>query len=92
MPGDARQHPVEHDQVGRALGDGHFGLVAAMHDIDGIAFRLEVVAKEERERLFILDDQDLGSVGSRRSSRAPAYPADRFSGTGVELVVSPFGR
>ena len=53
-PGDARQHPVEHDQVGGAFGNGHLRLVAAMHDVDGIAFRLEIVAEHEGERLLVL--------------------------------------
>ncbi len=73
--GDARQHPVEHDQIGRALGDGHFGLIAAMDDIDFIAFCFEVIAQEERERLFVLDNQDFGSGADRvHRGYAPIVP------------------
>jgi hypothetical protein len=43
-PGEAWQHPIEHDQVWRDLGDSHFSLVAAMHDVDGVALGFEIVA------------------------------------------------
>jgi hypothetical protein len=32
-----------------------------MDDVDGVAFSLKIVAKEESQRLLILDHQNLGS-------------------------------
>ena len=34
------------------------GLVAARHGIDLVALRFEIVAQQQRQRLFVLDDQD----------------------------------
>src|SRR5262245_18738342 len=47
-PGEARQHPIEYDEVRRALRDGNFSLVATMHDVDGVALGLEVIAEQKR--------------------------------------------
>ena len=46
-PGQARQHPVEHDQVGNALLQSCIGLVAASH-------RFDVVAEDEARPRRIL--------------------------------------
>ena len=35
---------VEDDQIGRALGDGNFRLIAAVNYIDGVTFGLKIVA------------------------------------------------
>ena len=55
---DARQHPVEDDEVGRVLGEPQLGLVAARHVLDHIAFGLEVIAQEQRQIGFVLDDEN----------------------------------
>ena len=63
---DARQHPVEDHEVGRIFGEAQLGLVAALDILDRIAFRLEVVAQQQRQIRFVLDDQDTGDgTGSR---------------------------
>ena len=84
--GQARQHPVEQDQVGRLLGS-LIGLVAARRALDRVAFRFEIVAQQHGQRLFVLDDQDprafiLSSSLDHRQSLQPGW----------KLVVSPFGR
>ena len=43
-PRQARQHPVEHDQVGNALLQSGVGIVAASHRLNVVAFGIEVVA------------------------------------------------
>ena len=55
---DARQHPVEDHEVGRILGQPQLGLVAALDILDHIAFRLEIVAEQQRQIRFVLDDQN----------------------------------
>jgi hypothetical protein len=42
-----REEEIEHDEIGRVLGDGNFRLVAAMDDIDSVAFGLEIVPEEK---------------------------------------------
>ena len=61
QPGDARQHPIQNNEIGRALGNGNLCLVATMDDIDCIAFRFQVVAQEKGQWLLVLDNQDLRS-------------------------------
>src|SRR5262245_15125747 len=88
-PGEARQHPVENDQVGRAFRNRNLGFIAAVDDIDGIAFSFEVVAEEKRQRLFVLNDQDLGSWahGVHLEHGLPRRPLqrDRRRARGVAL-------
>ena len=58
------------------------GLVAAGDGLDVVALRLEIVAKQQRQRLFVLDDQD--ACAHRAASTVSAALAN--------AVVSPFGR
>ena len=83
--GQARQHPVEHHQIGRALLQPRVGLVAARDGLDLVAFRFEVVAQQQRQRLFVLDDQD--ACAHRLASLQLMRRQARRT-----LVVSPFGR
>ena len=53
----AGQHPVENDEIGRVLGEPQLGLVAALDALDDVAFRFEIVAEQQREIGFILDDE-----------------------------------
>ncbi len=58
---DARQHPVENDEIGRVFGQAQLGLVAALHALDDVALRLEIVGQQHREIGFVLDHQDARS-------------------------------
>lgn len=57
--GQARQHPIQDDKIRRVLADGHFRFVAANGDCDAKAFGFEIVLKQRRQRLFVLDNQHL---------------------------------
>jgi hypothetical protein len=46
---DAGKHPVEDDEVERALGQAKLGLVAPLHALDDVALRLEIVGEQNRE-------------------------------------------
>ena len=59
--GQAGQHPVEHDEIGRGLPQPRVGLVAAGDGVDLVAFGFEIVAQQRGQRLLVLDDQDVGS-------------------------------
>ena len=61
------------------------GVVAARDGLDLVAFRFEIVAQQQRQRLLVLDDQDACA------HQAPLLAAQRLSRPG-KLVVSPFGR
>ena len=85
--GQARQHPVEHHQVGAALLQPSIGLVAARGGLNLVALGLEIVAEQHGERLFVLHDQDArvhGFVPWRIRYLSPARSA-------AMVVVSPFG-
>ena len=88
--GQARQHPVDHREIGRALLELEIGLVAAHRGFDGIALRLEIVAEQQRERLLVLDDQNSRRHSALETARG-AIGHNR-KGTRVVLVLSPFGR
>ena len=59
------------------------GVVAAGDGLDLVALGLEIVAKQQRQRLLVLDDQD-ACAHRRRSVQLTAALA--------KAVVSPFGR
>ena len=67
---------MEHDQIGRALGYGNLGLIATMHDVNGVALGLEVVAEQKRQGLFVLDHENFGLSGSwpKRSASSARRP------------------
>ncbi len=72
---------------------GNFGLVATMHDIDGVTFGLEIVAEEFAQRLFVLHHHDLGSnhrpVLQLQSARADVDVSSSFgrlSGSCVPVI------
>ena len=69
---DAGQHPVENDEIGRVLGEPQFGFVAAPDTLDDIALRFEIVAEQQREIGFVLDDED---ARRRHPVCADALPA-----------------
>ena len=68
----AGQHPVENDEIGRVLGEPQFGFVAAPDTLDDIALRFEIVAEQQREIGFVLDDED---ARRRHPVCADALPA-----------------
>ena len=72
--GNRRHHPVEHQQVGRVLLQPDFGLVAARHDLDLVAFGFEIVAKQHAERLLVLDHHDFRRDHCSLLSSASRYP------------------
>ena len=81
-PGQAWQHPVQHNEIGRLFPQPGVGFVAARNSFDVVAFRLKIVAKQQRERFFVFDDQN-----------ARAHPALRHDACMLaNAVVSPFGR
>ncbi len=55
--GDAGQHPVEDDEIGRRFGDQRLRFVAAFGALDDIAFRLEIIGQQQRQRLLVLHHQ-----------------------------------
>ena len=69
-PGDLRQHPAEHDDVGQALGNQGQGLLAVGGDGDLVAFLVEIVLQQGREGVFVLDHQDMGrQIATPRAAR-----------------------
>ena len=78
----ARQHPVEHDEVGRVLLDEQQRLVAGLGAGDREALGLEVVGEHLALRRLVLDDEDLGLC---RSAHETALPP-------MKEVRSPLGR
>ncbi len=56
--GQARQHPVEHDQVGNAFLQPGIGIVAAADGFDVVAFGIEVVAQQRGQRFLVFDHQN----------------------------------
>ena len=56
--GDARQHPVENDEIRRSLRDAQFRFVASIHMLNHEALRFHVVDEEQGERQFVLHDED----------------------------------
>src|SRR5215216_2589656 len=64
----AGQHPVEQNEIGHALGEFQLRFVAARGSLHRVAFRLEVVAKQQRERLLVFHDQDAGSAGRAQAA------------------------
>ena len=83
-PGDRRQHPIEHDEVGQSLVDHHQGFLAVGAHSDAIALLLEVVAKQGGERVFILDDQYIGDEASLRIGQRALRPKP-VAGAPVEV-------
>ncbi len=79
--GDAGQHPVEDDEVGRRLEQPQFGLVAALDALDGEALRLEIVGEQQAQRVLVLDDEDARRGAGRRAfaRRLTAVMAPRSS-------------
>ena len=55
---DARQHQVEHDQVGRLAGRGLDRGPAVVHDRDAVALADEVALDDLGHDRLVVDDQD----------------------------------
>ena len=95
---DAGQHPVEDHEVGRILRQPQLGLVAALHVLDHIAFRLEIVAEQQRQIRFVLDDQNArrGRGPGTDDVLARLVHLDRPSRVGLDVrplpAVRPLGR
>jgi hypothetical protein len=81
--GNARQHPVEDDEIGHIFADARFRVVAAVDDIHVETFAFEIVAQQEIERLLVLDNHDARFHGSRPQLGRLIL---------AMLVVSSFGR
>lgn len=87
--GGARQHPVEDDEVGGALGELELGFVTPFHALDDITLRLEVVGEQQSEISLILDHEDTqrrgavwagdcdANVRRRRAQRQRKHEASR---------------
>ena len=87
--GQARQHPVEHDQVGHPLLQPGVGVVAAADGFDIIAFGIEVVAQQRGQRFLVFHHQNA------RAHIAVSPPVVSLSVPGTvvaKVVMSPFGR
>ena len=90
--GEAGQHPVEQDEIGRMVAQMQFSVVAARHAVDLEALGLEIVAQQQGERLLVLDDQDAcRHCVSLSLNRPPVQPLAAGRSTRM-LVVSSFGR
>src|SRR3954452_22106536 len=68
--GDAGQHPVQQDEVGRALFQPDFRLVAAGDGFDQKTLLFEVVAEEERQGLLVLHNEDADAHSAVSAARA----------------------
>ena len=56
--GDARQHPVEQQQVRHALLEADVGFVATGDHFHVVAFGLKVVAEQGAQRFLVFDNHD----------------------------------
>jgi hypothetical protein len=65
-PRNLGQHPVEQDEIGADLVGEKQGLFAVARQRNAIAFLLEIVFEQKRQRFLVLDDQN---VRNHRSSR-----------------------
>ena len=68
----ARQADVQDHQVEVLLGGGQHGVLAALGDVDGMAFGLEDAGQARSERGVVLDDEQShrgSKSGIRRASR-----------------------
>ena len=75
------------------LGDAQFRLVATLDAIDDIAFGLQIVGEQKRERLLVLDNEDMRRTGLRRVARRGGFRfAHRRLAHRLTMEVSPFGR
>ena len=77
--GEARQHPVQHHEIGNAFLQPRIGIVAAHHDFDVIAFGVEVVTQQRRQRFLVFDYKNacvhlLLSITSRERRRRRSGP------------------
>ncbi len=59
-PGEPRQHPVEDHEIGGTLLEQQIRLITARDRLDLVSFRFEVVAQQQRERLLVFHNQDVG--------------------------------
>jgi hypothetical protein len=82
----AGQHPIENDEVERALGEEEFGFVAPFYALNEIALRLEIVSEQQRQIRFVLNDENAGRGGGLGASNLlarlvhtspPAAPGSR---------------
>ena len=80
VPGQARQHQVEQDEVGAVAVELLEGGRAVVGDGDLEALLAEHVGQRVAERLFVLDDEDAGhavlSFGWRCAARRPVPAGD----------------
>ena len=86
---DARQHPVEDHEVGRVLRQPQLRLVAALDVLDHIAFRLEIVAEQQGQIRFVLDDQDARRGRGSRTDDLLARLVHLIAPRRVSLDVRP---
>ena len=64
MPETSGQHPVEQDQVGQLFLHAVGGVVAGFGGDDAEAFGFEIVAQQDRQVFFVLNDENRGWHGS----------------------------
>ena len=92
----AWQHPIQDDEVWRVLIDGNLDLIAASCDRHAKAFRFQIILEQHRQRLFVLDDHNLGihrlAPHLPWTCRCYPLPIPACDKTSVRLVQSDFGR
>ena len=84
----ARQHPIENDEIGRIFGQPQLGLVAARHALNDVAFRLQVVADEQRQIGLVLDDENARRGGAGEMGDVLARPVHQRSPPVTIAIVS----
>ena len=57
-PRNARQHPVENDEIGRIFGQAQLGLIAARDAFHDVALRLQIVTDQQSHIDLVLDDEN----------------------------------
>ena len=84
--GDAWQHPVQQNQVRRVFAKPQFSLVATRDGFNGKPLRLQIVAQQQRQRLFVFNNKD-GRAGHAARVRQPAAPRSVSSSIRVPVTM-----
>src|SRR5207244_8077650 len=87
VPVHAGEHQVENDEIGPAASRAREALRPVLHDIDVVAFYLEVVAQPVGEVGIVLDDEDplhaVTPASARSCSPSGASSACGMSGRSI---------
>jgi hypothetical protein len=70
-PAGAFDHPVENDQIGHFLGGQHQRFIAIAGAAHRVAFVLETIFEQFRQRRIVFDQQKFGSGHAQDASSSP---------------------